>query len=77
MSRFGRSPFRHVSIQFKLGADGSVTEIATAENTVSETLALLCYRAIHDPAPFEKWSEEMRRMVGESFRRIQFTFYYN
>ena len=33
--------------------------------------------AVLDPAPFDKWPREMRLMVGEDFRRITFTFYYN
>jgi len=67
----------HVVLQFKLHHDGRITDVKVAENTVSETLSLICQKAVLDPAPFEKWPTEMRLMVGEDFRRIQFTFYYN
>ena len=66
----------HVALQFKLHHDGRISEMHVAENTVSETLSLICQKAVLDPAPFEKWSTEMRLMVGADFRRIQFTFYY-
>lgn len=67
----------YVALQFKLHYDGRITEMKVAENKVSETLCLICQKAVLDPAPFEKWPDEMRRMVGENFRRIQFTFYYH
>ena len=67
----------HVVVQFKLHHDGRITDMKAVENTVSETLSLICQKAVLDPAPFEKWSTEMRLMVGESFRKITFTFYYN
>jgi len=67
----------HVALQFKLHHDGRITDMRVAENTVSETLSLLCQKAVLDPAPFEKWTTEMRLMVGSDFRLIQFTFYYN
>jgi hypothetical protein len=46
------------------------------ENTVGEVLSLICQKAVLDPAPFERWSSDMRRMFGET-RKIQFAFYYN
>lgn len=65
-----------VALQFKLHHDGRITEMNVVENTVSETLSLICQKAVLDPAPFEKWSSEMRLRMNENFRRIQFTFYY-
>jgi hypothetical protein len=66
-----------VEVQFLLNYDGRITEMKVLENTVTETLSLLCQKAVLDPAPFDKWPREMRLMVGEDFRRITFTFYYN
>ena len=66
-----------VELQFLLNYDGRITEMKVLENTVTETLSLLCQKAVLDPAPFDKWPREMRMMVGEDFRRITFTFYYN
>ena len=67
----------HVALQFKLHHDGRITEMKVMENTVSETLSLICQKAVLDPAPFDKWPTEMRLMVGADFRQIQFTFFYN
>jgi len=66
-----------VVLRFRLNYDGRITDMEVAENSVSETLALICQKAVLDPAPYEKWPTEMRLMVGEDFRKIQFTFYYN
>jgi hypothetical protein len=66
-----------VMLQFQLNYDGRITDMKVLENTVTETLSLLCQKAVLDPAPFDKWPREMRLMVGEDFRRITFTFYYN
>jgi len=67
----------HVKMEFILNYDGRITEMKILETTVTETLTLLCQKAVLDPAPFEKWPREMRLMVGEDLRRITFTFYYN
>jgi len=66
-----------VKMEFILNYDGRITEMKILETTVTETLTLLCQKAVLDPAPFEKWPREMRLMVGEDLRRITFTFYYN
>jgi hypothetical protein len=65
-----------VVLQFVLHEDGRITDMNVAENTTSEVLSLICQRAVLDPAPFERWPTDMRRMAGET-RNIQFTFYYN
>ena len=67
----------YVTLQFKLHYDGRITEVKVLEHTVTETLSLMCQKAVLDPSPFEKWPKEMRLMVGEDFRKIQFRFYYN
>jgi len=66
-----------VMVQFQLNYDGRITDMKVLDNTVTETLSLLCQKAVLDPAPFDKWPSEMRLMVGADFRRITFTFYYN
>ena len=66
-----------VVVEFRLNYDGRITEMKTVENTVTDTLAYLCQKSVLDPAPFEKWPMEMRRMIGEDSRKITFTFYYN
>lgn len=66
-----------VVVQFVLNYDGRITEMKVVQSTVTETLALLCQKAVLDPSPFDKWPREMRMMVGEDSRRITFTFNYN
>jgi outer membrane biosynthesis protein TonB len=65
-----------VVLHFSLHYDGRVSDMNVSESTVSEVLSLLCQKAITDPAPFQAWPMEMRRMMGET-RNIQITFYYN
>jgi hypothetical protein len=67
----------HVRVEFSLNYNGRITDLKIVENTVTESLSLLCRKAIEDPAPFETWPREMRQAVGEDQRRITFTFYYN
>jgi outer membrane biosynthesis protein TonB len=66
-----------VVVQFNLNYKGEITDINVIENTVTDMLALMCEKAVRDPAPFGEWSREMRLAVGEDSRRITFTFYYN
>ena len=47
------------------------------ESTVAEMLSLLCQKAVLDPKPYGEWPREMKLMVGERYRTITFTFYYN
>jgi len=67
----------YVKLEFNLNYDGRITEMKVVETTVTETLTLLCQKAVLDPAPFERWPREMRLMIGEDSRHITFTFYYN
>jgi hypothetical protein len=66
-----------VVLQFHLNYDGRIAEMRVVENNVGEMLGLLCQKAVLDPAPFDKWPREMRLIVGQDYRQIQFTFYYN
>lgn len=65
-----------VVLRFHLTYDGRITDMEVVENTVGETLGLLCQKAILDPAPFERWPREMRLMLDKEYREIQFAFYY-
>jgi outer membrane biosynthesis protein TonB len=66
-----------VKLEFNLNYDGRITEMKILETTVTETLTLLCQKAVLDPAPFDKWPREMRLMIGSDERKITFTFFYN
>lgn len=66
-----------VVISFRLNYDGRITDVRLVESTVGDMLALLCQKAILDPAPYEKWPQEMRELAQKDFRDITFTFFYN
>jgi hypothetical protein len=66
-----------VALYFRLHPDGKVSGMAVNENNVGELLCLLCQRAVLDPAPYAKWPPDMRRLIGENYREVTFTFYYH
>jgi hypothetical protein len=74
--RFAQDRTGKVTLQFHLNYDGTVTEMEVEENTVGDLLSLVCRNAIEESAPFAAWPSDMRRMVGQNYREITFTFYY-
>jgi outer membrane biosynthesis protein TonB len=66
-----------VVLEFRLKSDGGITEMRVLVNEVSEILALICQRAVKDPAPFAPWPGDLRRLVGGDSREVRFTFHYN
>jgi outer membrane biosynthesis protein TonB len=66
-----------VMVRFVLHSNGRVTEASIVENTVDFTLALLCERAILDPAPYAAWPLDMKRLIGGDDREVTFTFFYD
>ena len=65
-----------VVVQFKLHYDGTVSDLSVSENTAGTLPGLICETAVDKPRPFQKFPNDMRRVVGD-VRYIQFTFYYN
>ena len=65
-----------VVIEFQLTHDGQIREMRVVGNEVGEILSLICQRAIKDPAPYQPWPADMRRMLGGKPRDVLFTFYY-
>lgn len=65
-----------VIVRFHLNYDGSISDMQVLQNDVGELLGTVCQDAIHDPAPYAPWPEEMRHLVGQTYREITFTFYY-
>jgi len=65
-----------VTLRFHLNYDGSITDMSVVQNTVGDLLGYVCQKAVSDPAPYAPWPSDMRRMVGENYREITFTFYY-
>jgi len=67
----------NVVLQFKLMPDGSISDVNVIKNTAGDAAALICWRAILDPAPYPSWPEEMRNKFKTNSRQISFTFYYD
>lgn len=65
-----------VTIRFRLGSDGTISQVSETQSTVDSVLSLLCRMAIEHPAPYEPWPNEMRHTIGENYRELTFTFYY-
>jgi hypothetical protein len=74
-SDFVRGHTGKVVLEFRLTYRGRIADMVTTENTVGELLALICQKAVLDPAPFAPWPSDMRRLYGE-YRPVRFTFYY-
>ena len=73
---FARDRTGHVTLHFNLNYDGSISDLTTTDQNVGPLYELLCQRALTEPAPFAKWPEEMRRMIGGTKREMTFTFFY-
>lgn len=65
-----------VVLRFHLNYDGTIADMEVLQNSVGDMLGFFCQKAVTDPAPFAAWPSDMRRMVGENYREITFTFYY-
>ena len=65
-----------VRLVFNLGTDGAVKDLKTEENSAGEILKLFCEKAIVDSAPFKPLPEELRPLIGNEAREVNFTFYY-
>ncbi len=65
-----------VVVEFRLTYDGRIQNINTVDSDVGDFYTQVCRSAITDPAPYEKWSDNMRRLVGTNYREVRFTFYY-
>ncbi|MDB6112472.1 MAG: hypothetical protein JWR69_4222 [Pedosphaera sp.] len=66
-----------VVLEFRLNYDGRITDMKVIENDVDDVLAILCRRAITDPAPYQPWPADLRRLMGADYRDVRFTFFYD
>lgn len=73
---FTRGRTGKVVLEFRMSADGKVTNMRVAENTAGDLLAIVCQKAVMDPAPYAPWPAEMKRKIGVNYREVRFTFYY-
>ena len=65
-----------VVLEFNLNYDGRITDMKMDSCDVGVILGRLCEHAVLDPAPYAKWPNEMRAMIGGNKRLVTFTFYY-
>ncbi|MCX7872704.1 MAG: hypothetical protein N2487_05410 [Verrucomicrobiae bacterium] len=65
-----------VIITFRLHSNGRVSNLKIQESDVGEVLTVICRMAIEDPAPYEPWPADMRRMIEKDYREIIITFHY-
>lgn len=75
--RFAGSATGRVVLRFRLYMDGTVRLVEPTETTVDPLMTSLCLRAVTDPAPYQEWPSDMRRMIGSNYREIRVTFIYN
>lgn len=74
--RYSLDRLGKVVVSFRLTAEGRITDMRVEESNVGEIYTTLCQLAITKPAPYEKWPADVRRLVGNDYRDIRFTFYY-
>jgi len=65
-----------VTLHFNLVQDGSVKDLKINANSAGEILGLFCEKAVVDSAPFPPLPENLRALIGNDPREINFTFYY-
>ena len=63
-----------VTIKAQLRSDGQITNLTRTNGDVPEDIAVLCERAVLDPAPYAPWPDEMRQRIGSDVRQIEFKF---
>jgi outer membrane biosynthesis protein TonB len=73
--QFARDRTGKVVLQFHLNYDGTITDMKVVQNDVGELLGYVCQKAVFDPAPFERFPNDMREKLGD-YASIQFTFFY-
>lgn len=66
-----------IVVEFDLHANGTVSDLAVINQTVDDTLASLCLRAIQEIAPFAPWPAELRKEIKSQQRVVRFTFNYD
>ena len=78
IDRHGVAPDRvgKVVVQFRLNDNGSISDAKVIENDVTQLLSYLCEAAIQEPAPYDPWPSDMKRMIDARYREVTFTFYY-
>jgi hypothetical protein len=79
LDRANREPPKgEVVLKFRLHEDGEISDMAIISNTVGDKWwATLCENAVQDPAPYQRWPQEMHKQFPRLYREIKFTFNYD
>jgi hypothetical protein len=73
--QFARDRSGKVTLEFHLNYDGTITDMAVVQNEVGDLLGYVCQKAVTDPAPFERFPNDMRLKLG-NYSTIRISFYY-
>ncbi len=65
-----------VVVDFSLFHDGRIEDLTVRETNTAAILQYFCRESIQQPAPFEQWTEDMRKQLGNGPRRCRITFNY-
>ncbi|MBS0630668.1 MAG: hypothetical protein JSS11_02045 [Verrucomicrobia bacterium] len=66
---------KKLTVAFALSSSGQITRIVRVEGTAGKKEQEACVAAITESAPFPKWSQEMRTILGEEqVLAINFTY---
>jgi len=68
-------PETYVTIKFRLNSRGEVIEILDVEGNADRFGTAAALAAIHDKAPYQKWTKEMIAVLGNE-QTITLTFNY-
>ena len=69
------TPGTRVVVKFQLTYEGRIARIVSVDSTASDFVNRSCVNAITDRAPYGKWTDEMRSVLGE-VQELSFTFHY-
>jgi outer membrane biosynthesis protein TonB len=75
-SQFAADRRGKVVITFRLHSNGRISNLKIQESNVGEVLTIICRMAIEDPAPFDPWPADLRRIIEKDYREIMITFHY-
>ena len=64
-----------VAVKFRIDSEGKIAEIIDVESNGGTQATRICVSAITDRAPYGKWTDNMKAMLGDS-QEMTFTFYY-
>ncbi len=63
-----------MTVEFKVHANGAVSDVAIVQSDLDPFFSALCQAAIRDVTPFPPWPEAMRREIGKDERTVRFSF---